>query len=680
MKNMKSEISRREFVTNGMFSFMLLSFPFLNTIPGNNFEGKKKHPYLLFNKNDIERIKSNTESIALKEYWDSLLKTDINEDYKFLNEEIDYSKHSSDVGKVCAIMLRASLITLVLNDKKYLNLALLSIEKLLIFKEWDFFTEAGTKVIGFNTAPNAILSVCCTYDWLYNYLSPEKRKALLDAVEERGVEACYLSIYGMKNPDKVKGWNLLSTTNFGTRVDYSNWPRILNETNIKITALTGLVVGYSLLYTEGRENKKYYDMVKWGMDTSKEVFNKDGSFNEGIPYWAYTMYFYIHAVECARRHLNLDYSKIIDFKKNSEFLMKMMAPTNYNGSSYINFCDGGLSADYVPCFWIASKYNDGLAQYIAEKYNVNRDLFAFINYDPKIEVLKPSKDLLDSKFENGWIVSRTGFTEDDIVIAFRSGGPCNHEHADRNSIILNGYGERLFDDPCGAGYSSKDKKWLLRLTAAHTAVLIDGKGHQYHDGREGTNKSLSVAEIIHYEHNDNLVVLVSAATQAYDLVNSDIDAVIRTVIFVKPDILIIIDKVKKFSENSTVQVNYQIFNYDKKGTYKIIDKNKSFKIMRPDAEVFVSAYSTSILNISGQMLDIPKEFGEFPYIQVNSAENLTHEIVSFCSIKRKADPDPLIEYSKTNNTHNFILKKENKEDVKIQFSINRIVPVDIKIF
>ena len=86
-------------------------------------------------------------------------------------------------------------------------------------------------------------------------------------------------------------------------------------------------------------------------------------------------------------------------------------------------------------------------------------------------------------------------SSDDTVVALRSGGPGNHEHADRNSVIFKAHGERLLNDPVHASYSTKDPKWLLRQTEAHTAVLIDGKGHVYHDGRDGTNSSAAAATI-----------------------------------------------------------------------------------------------------------------------------------------------------------------------------------------
>lgn len=678
VKIMQHNENRREFLSTGIASMLLLTLPKVDLF-SNNLSAAKKHPYLLFNGSDLDRIKKNTNTPVLKDYWNSLLQVNIEDDLKFYNKEIDFSKHSPDIGKTSAILLRSSLITMITNDKKYLDLALISIDKLLAFKEWDMFTEGGTNIIGFNIAPMATTALCCAYDWLYAEISEAKRKEILDAIEKRGVEACYLSIYGMQNPDKVKGWNILSSTNYPTKVDYSNWPRILNETNIKITALTGLVVGYSMLHAEGITNKKYQDMIKWGMDTSKEVFNTDGSFDEGIPYWSYTMYFYIMAVETAKRHLGMDYRNLIDFRKNAEFVARMIAPTKFNESSHMNFNDGGFASGYSPCFWIASKYKNGTAQFMAEKFGNSRDIFSIINYDPKIRPVKPGKKLLESKLENGWVVSKTGFTDEDVVFAMRSGGPANHEHADRNSIILTAYGERLLNDPHEAGYSSKDKKWNLRLTGAHSAVLIDGKGHQYHDGKEGTNKSKAEAKVISYHYSDSFMALSSDATQPYNLVNSDIKKVVRVVIFVKPDIFIIVDRMGKETAPSILSARFQIFNRDNNGKANITDSKKSFSIIRPNASLYGTCFSNGAVGITESALDVPEDMGKHPFIEVSLESAKKSELVTFFNIIKSGKPaqkEPAFE--KKGNKYLFLLN--NDGGIKnISFELQNDIPENILI-
>jgi hypothetical protein len=158
------------------------------------------------------------------------------------------------------------------------------------------------------------------------------------------------------------------------------------------------------------------------------------------------------------------------------------------------------------------------------------------------------------------------WSERSSVAALRSGGPANHEHADRNSVIFAAYGERLFHDPYKAAYSYTDPHWLLRLTSAHTAVLIDGKGHQYHDGHEGTNASWAEAHIVAYEDRKGDLLATSDATEAYRLVLPGVKLVLRTMVFLKPDILLLVDRIRLDGPPLPVQLRFQVDNSDGKGS------------------------------------------------------------------------------------------------------------------
>ena len=56
--------------------------------------------------------------------------------------------------------------------------------------------------------------------------------------------------------------------------------------------------------------------------------------------------------------------------------------------------------------------------------------FAIVWYDKSVEPLPPDASLRNTRFSNDWMVARTGWGERDTVVALRSGGPANHEHAD----------------------------------------------------------------------------------------------------------------------------------------------------------------------------------------------------------------------------------------------------------
>jgi hypothetical protein len=180
--------------------------------------------------------------------------------------------------------------------------------------------------------------------------------------------------------------------------------------------------------------------------------------------------------------------------------------------------------------------------------------------------------------------------------------PSNHEHADRNSFIFKAYGERLLTDHYGASYDWRQKGWLLRLNEAHNSVLIDGEGHQYHDGSEGTNASDAEARITRYVDRGDTVWWTSDATQAYRLVRPEIESVTRSVLFVKPDILVIVDSVKS-SVAVSVSCRYHPDNTDGMATIRLEDDG--FVIQRPKAKLACRIASTHGLEISTGRLDLP---------------------------------------------------------------------------
>jgi hypothetical protein len=250
--------------------------------------------------------------------------------------------------------------------------------------------------------------------------------------------------------------------------------------------------------------------------------------------------------------------------------------------------------------------------------------------------------LLDVRFTNDWVVSRTGWTAPDTVVAFRSGGPSNHEHADRNSVIFKAHGERLFHDPLKAGYDPKGVRWLLRQTEAHTAVLIDGRGHQYHDGREGTNSSWAQARITHHATGAGWMVATSDGTEAYQLVNDAVRRVERTVVFVKPDILLLFDRVSLDpAKAAAVQLRFQVNNEDGHG--QSTAEGTAFRIRRPHASLLATVHSPAALTVRTGQLALPPEEGNYPFVEVAAPAAAEHEVLTACvaSPTGEAEGEPL---------------------------------------
>ncbi len=217
-------------------------------------------------------------------------------------------------------------------------------------------------------------------------------------------------------------------------------------------------------------------------------------------------------------------------------------------------------------------------------------------------------------------------------MALRSGGPSNHEHADRNSVIFKAFGERLFHDPFHAAYSYTQPHWLLRQTEAHTAVLIGGKGHQYHDGHEGTNSSWAEAKILAYRPGNGHLVVTSAATEAYRLVNKDVTLVTRTVVFLKPDVLLLCDRVRLSGTPLPVQLRFQANNEDSKGT--VGAQGKGLRHRAPRCCPACGGIYRGALLVRTGTLNLPAEYGVHPYAEVESASALDHLILTVCTAQK----------------------------------------------
>jgi len=127
----------------------------------------------------------------------------------------------------------------------------------------------------------------------------------------------------------------------------------------------------------------------------------------------------------------------------------------------------------------------------------------------------------------------------------------------------------------------------LRQTEAHTAVLIGGKGHQYHDGREGTNSSWAWARVRDYRTGPGWMTVTSDATEAYQIVLPEVKRVLRTLVFLKPDVLLVLDRVTLTGQPQAVQARFQVFNDD--GSGKVAVAGNGFTIERPGASLVASA-------------------------------------------------------------------------------------------
>lgn len=647
--------SRRSFLKGSAAFASALPFLSLPVVAARAGDGTEPSPGpsrgLLFDKSDLPRIRANLELPRCSIIRDAVRHIDFEAETKFLNDELRLDNHVEDFSRARRLLENSAFAHAVWGDQRHLDLALLAMGRLCDYKRWDYFLEGGKDTIGLQRAPEATIATCYALDWLGDAVPKDLVARVEDRITHEGAPACYRTLYGLKYPDRVKGWGFDPEDDYpmAYRVSLARWPLILNATNLKIIPTSGL--GIAALWFHGRhiDADKWLQLSRQSARAFSTMYGDDGAYDEGIGYWGYTTSHLAMLAEGIYRRLGIDDRKLINYPGTIRYAIVLAMPcgggviedpmlkTPYNATpkgdyeptlDVVNFCDAHTGMDVTAAGWAGAAFNDPLCNYAAAHLGSLRLLQAAVWYHPDAPQKAPGPELHDVRLSNDWVISRTGWKPEDTVVALRSGGPSNHEHADRNSIIFKSHGERLFNDPFHAGYSSSTPQWRLRLTESHTSVLIDGKGHQYHDGSEGTNSSWASAHVTDFRPGEKWMTVSSDATDAYSLVIPEAKQVTRTLIFLKPDVLIVLDRVE-LTTPKPVELRFQAFNDD--GNGKAAASGSQFTITRPLASVHGSVGAIGSVSASPGFLDQPASVGVFPFVEVVSAAAIEHEIVTACT-------------------------------------------------
>lgn len=613
---------------------------------------------LLFDRADLPRIRANLDHPRLAAIKAHLTEVDHAADLAYL-PTTDLRNRVMDMRIVREMLERAAFAYTVYGNPKDLELARAALDRLMDYDPWDYFLEGEDDVIGLQRAPEATIAVCCTLDWLGDALPPEVRERAEHQVATKGAPACYNSLYSMMYPDRVRGWSVNNRDDdIDAEFSVKRWPLILNATNLKVIPIAAL--GVAALWLHGRHPQAdtWLDMARRSARSFSAMYGTDGAYDEGVGYWGYTTLHLALFGEVLHRRLGIDERDLINYPGTIRYALVMTMPTL--GSAYntanekqaynfvpkgtmdpaldiVNFGDSGIGADVTVAPWVGRVAGDPLSNHVALNIGGMKHLPAAVWFDADAQDSSPDPALLDTRLSNDWVISRTGWDAPSSVVAFRSGGPANHEHADRNSIIFKGHGERLFHDPFKAAYDTRHPRWLLRETEAHTAVLIDGRGHQYHHGEDGTNSSWARAAVTGYEASPAAMQVTSDATPAYQLVNDKVRRVDRTVLYLKPDVLLILDRLDLAADApAPFSARFQIFNEDGNGNGQVSGGN--FVITRPHAGLRASAHRLGgEPDVALRQLDLPAEEGVFPFVEVTSPAAAHHVLLTVAAAHPTAD-------------------------------------------
>ena len=578
---------------------------------------------------------------------------DWNAEQLFLEGEVRLNDHLFHMLRLSRTATKMGFYFLMTGRQDTADLAIETIRTIMKFERWDYFLD-GTTPIGFQRASKATFAVALCSDWLGNQISDDERDQWLRVMGEKGCEACYWATYGMRYQDRVEGWAIDPTSTYfehrpGDRSwDLSNWPRFFDNNNLKsepASALASGAIAHELQFGESDTSKRWLEQAIHSISGYQTIFEQDGSYNEGISYAGYTSHNLMQGYSILKRFKGLDLSDQLNWPGFMDYSFGLSMPTHNDPSAVINFGDVGNGLPSAVALWIAAHTNDPTAHWFAHHRSPTQDLWSVLWYPEKTYSTPRLQKPVLWRSDLEWIVSRTGYEIDDLVVAMRSGPPFNHEHGDRNTIIVKCFGEQLVTDPHRPSYTRTDPTWLMRGTVGHSGILIDGQGHQYVDGSEGTNASDARARLVRFGEREGHHFWSSDATQAYNLVLPDVQLVMRTVL-VLYDVpaVVLIDKVVKGEQPSSMQTRF--FGYNSDGNGVISAEDHTLEIARPHARLRVKSYSPQGLTSTADHLPMPEDIAQkYPYGEFSSRLPSTHLLTLSTLIpERSSDLEGLVTY------------------------------------
>jgi len=297
------------------------------------------------------------------------------------------------------------------------------------------------------------------YDWLYDYLTPQERQKIREALIEKGLKPS-LKIYD------ADGW--WAKTAF-------NWNQVCNG---------GMTIGALAVADEEPQLAGHIvaSAVR-SIPRAMASYAPDGGWAEGPGYWSYaTRYnvFFLAALESA---LGTDFGlcRLPGFDKAGMFRIYSVGPINQT----FNFADAHSGAGRAcEMFWLARKFNQPIYAWHERQRGGSPDPWDLLWYDPRGEGPMAAGLSLDAYYKGIDVALFRSAWEDPkaIFVGFKGGdNKANHSHLDLGCFVLDALGERWAVDLGGDNYDLPgyfgNKRWTYyRLrTESHNTLVINGE-------------------------------------------------------------------------------------------------------------------------------------------------------------------------------------------------------------
>lgn len=501
---------------------------------------EKQHPQALLNENKISNLKT---LIKKDEKYADMWKYHCSIADKIGNPASSYPE-GTDIRNHGEHLMNLSFSYLITGEDAYYQKALLWAKSIALLGDSNYQGELS--------GAHHLMGLALFYDWCYDRL-------VSDGIDEEILNSI------------IDGGNVM---NEWLKTDEDGLLYLSNQLHIRLSALAVSAIIISHEYDSNDWLKTANS--KW--NTVFSLLTEDGASIEGAGYNEYSLQYMLMYLDAAKQRMGIDYTNHPWIKASAQYNAFITIPYNSWGKVYrtennlstyhtkIDINDSPRYSWYGPDYllrWLATNTNSTIAQTLADRYeatNYRKGITPFCNllwYDANVTPEELDTLPTTKWFKNtGLVISRTDWSGDENVLTF-SCGPAQghkgtqetdynlgmgHSHPSANSFSLFANGEMLIPN---AGY-------VQRRTIYQNTLLVDGKGQLdqlpntmwwVSDAQNESEIKLE-PEILSVESNSSFDYIVGDATDNYPSLNK----FRRTLIFLKPDVLLVCDDIEAKSE------------------------------------------------------------------------------------------------------------------------------------
>ncbi|QIP14262.1 DUF4962 domain-containing protein [Spirosoma aureum] len=451
---------------------------------------KPSHPYLFFSKERLEtltnRIKTDT---AIARNWNDI------------RQEADNLLTNGDRGdgQARTKIEWLALAYLMTTEKKYADKVKDVLIRLCSQSTWsnqEMMNRNPPWTSDLQTADRC-WSVAIGYDAIYNTLSKDERKIIVDGVVRNGIKP---ALNDWVFPD-----TRIHTLN---SMGHNWWSACVDMAGIaSLAILDDQPEAADWVETVSKASEEWMRFSGDQLQAKPRTFDRTGGMYESVNYASFGSSEYLFfRLAYANTFPGKKQPDLGALKKLDDFFAHVSYPRT--GPLYsLNFGDGDLtvSADRpVKLLYALGSDNPNDLWYMNQLTNGQHREGLFPNmpiglvYQPDMSKAPKLPNLATSALfaDMNWASMRNSWERDATMLGVKSGYTWNHSHADANSFILFHKGEDIIKDAGNSSYGSKDYPGYFFQSQAHNVILFNGKAQPTEQQYNGSPLNGKLSELM----------------------------------------------------------------------------------------------------------------------------------------------------------------------------------------